>query len=258
MKPDLASILGLAGAVGLILLGQRLEGGHMSSILQPTAALIVFGGTLGATLIGFPLHVATGAGKKLVAVFFGPHLNGVEVAKALLSYATLSRREGLLALQKPQSETKDPFFAKGLQLLIDATPEKALREMMEQEMTREEHHDEEFIKFFEAAGGYAPTVGIIGAVLGLIHVMENLADPSSLGGGIAVAFVATVYGVGSANLVFLPAATKLKHHKEENTHHQALILEGLISIQQGENPALMSERLKGHLSSKDQKLLDAK
>ncbi len=258
MKPDLASIIGLSVAVGMILLGQRLEGGHMSSILQPTAALIVFGGTLGATLLGFPLHVATGAGKKLMAVFFGSHTNEVEVAKSLLSFATLSRREGLLALQKPQTEMKDPFFAKGLQLLIDATPEKALREMMEQEMEREEHHDEDFVKFFEAAGGYAPTVGIIGAVLGLIHVMENLADPSTLGGGIAVAFVATVYGVGSANLVFLPAATKLKHHKEVNTRHRALILEGLISIQQGENPALMSERLKGHLSSSDQKLLEKK
>jgi chemotaxis protein MotA len=114
-----------------------------------------------------------------------------------------------LALQKPQSGNERPVFSKGLQLLIDATPEKALREMMEQEMEREEHHDEEYIKFFETAGGFAPTVGIIGAVLGLIHVMENLADPSTLGGGIAVAFVATVYGVGSANLVFLPAATNL-------------------------------------------------
>lgn len=258
MKPDLASIVGLVVSVGMILLGQRLEGGHMSSILQPTAALIVFGGTAGATLVGFPLHVATGAGKALIGVFFGRHENEVEVARTLLGFATLSRREGLLALQKPQSEMKDPFFSKGLQLLIDATPEKALRELMEQEMEREEHHEEEYIKFFETAGGFAPTVGIIGAVLGLIHVMENLADPSTLGSGIAVAFVATVYGVGSANLLFLPAAGKLKCNKEGKAHHRALILEGLISIQQGENPALMSERLKGHLSSSDQKLLDKK
>ena len=136
MKPDLASILGLCVAVGMILLGQHMEGGHMGSILQPTAALIVFGGTLGATLLGFPLSLATGAGKKLIAVFFGSHTNEAEVAKSLLGFATLSRREGLLALQKPQTEMKDPFFAKGLQLLIDATPEKALRELMEQEMER--------------------------------------------------------------------------------------------------------------------------
>jgi chemotaxis protein MotA len=257
-KPDLASIAGILVGIGMILLGQRLEGGHMSSILQPTAALIVFGGTLGATLIGFPPHVAKGAFNKLISVFFGPHEDEVEVAKALLGFATISRREGLLALQKSQQETKDPFLAKGLQLLIDATPEKALRELMEQEMEREEHHDEEYIKFFEAAGGFAPTIGIIGAVLGLIHVMENLADPSTLGGGIAVAFVATVYGVGAANLVFLPASGKLKVHKEANSHHRALILEGLVSIQQGENPALMSERLKGHLAPHDQKLLDKK
>lgn len=258
MKPDLASIAGILIAVVMILFGQHLEGGHLGSILQPTAALIVFGGTAGATLMGFPLSVATGAAKALVGVFFGHHENEVEVARTLLGFATLSRREGLLALQKPQSEMKDPFFSKGLQLLIDATPEKALRELMEQEMEREEHHEETFIKFYETAGGFAPTVGIIGAVLGLIHVMENLSDPSTLGGGIATAFVATVYGVGSANLLFLPASGKLKHNKEVNSHHRALILEGLISIQQGENPALMSERLKGHLSSADQKLLDKK
>jgi len=256
MKPDFASIIGLLGAVGLILLGQQLEGGHIASILQPTAAIIVFGGTLGATLMGFPLSTAKGSLKKFVHVFFGPHSDPVQLAKDLLGYATVCRREGLLALQKAQTETKDPFLSKGLQLLIDATPEKAFREMMEQDMARADHEDESYIKFFEAAGGFAPTVGIIGAVLGLIHVMENLADPSALGGGIAVAFVATVYGVGSANLIFLPSAGKIKHHKEERAHQWEMILDGILAIQQGENPALMKERLKGHLSPDDQKILD--
>jgi chemotaxis protein MotA len=256
MKPDLASILGLLIGFGMILLGQRLEGGHISSILQPTAALIVFGGTLGATLLGFPLSTAIGAAKKLIGVFFGSHPDGASVAKDLLGYAAVSRREGLLSLQKAQAEVKDAFLAKGLQLIIDATPEQALREILEQEMTHAEHHEEGYAKFLEAAGGYAPTVGIIGAVLGLIHVMENLADPSTLGSGIAVAFVATIYGVASANLIFLPAANKMKHQKELNGHLRELILQGLIAIQKGENPPLMKERLKGYLDEHGRAALD--
>ncbi len=256
MKPDLASIIGLVSAIFFILLGQKLEGGHMSSIMQPTAAIIVFGGTLGATLICFPLSVAIGALKHLAQVFFGPHHDDGELAKELLEYAALSRKEGLLSLQKHHANIKEPFLSKGLQLVIDAVPEKALREIMERELTEAEQHDEHPVKFFEAAGGFAPTVGIIGAVLGLIHVMENLADPTKLGSGIAVAFVATVYGVGCANLLFLPASSKLKHHKETNNRRRELILDALVAIQQGENPAQMKERLKGYLSSGERAKLD--
>lgn len=256
MQPDLASIIGVLAGFGLILLGQILEGGHVSSILQPTAALIVFGGTLGATMTCFPLSVAIGALKRFMSVFFGAHHNAATLAKELLEYAALSRKEGLLALQKFQPNIKEEFLSKGLQLVIDAVPEKALREMMEREMTEAEQHDEHPVKFFEAAGGFAPTVGIIGAVLGLIHVMENLADPSTLGAGIAVAFVATIYGVASANLLFLPASAKLKHHKEANNRRRELILDALVAIQQGENPAQLKERLKGYLSHAERASLE--
>lgn len=256
MKPDLASIIGLIAGFGFILLGNHLEGGHLSSIVQPTAAFIVLGGTFGATLLGFPLSAALGSVKKLVSVFLGHHNDEIALARDLLQYAATSRREGLLALQKAQSDAKDTFLSKGLQLLIDATPEKAMRELLEQEMERAENEEEVYVKLFEAAGGFAPTIGIIGAVLGLIHVMNNLADPSTLGSGIAVAFVATIYGVASANLLFLPAANKLKHHKESHTHRRAMILEGLLAIQQGENPSLMKERLKCHLTPASQAALE--
>lgn len=256
MKPDLASIVGLVVGVGMILLGQVLEGGSVMSIVQPTAALIVFGGTLGATMVSFPLTVVIEAAKKFVTVFIGKSANNGELVKELLRLANVSRREGFLSLQKVVGQTQDPFMAKGLQLIVDATPEKAIRDMLETEMTREDHANEQLFKVFETAGGYSPTIGIIGAVLGLIHVMENLADPSTLGAGIAVAFVATVYGVGSANLFFLPAASKLKHHKEEHTKLRELMLEGLLAIQRGENPPQMKERLKSYLSSGERVSID--
>jgi chemotaxis protein MotA len=251
MKPDLGSILGILAGFGLILLGQKLEGGSIESIMQPTAALIVLGGTLGAIMISFPFSTTLGASKALVTVFFSHHEDLAEVVKKFLELSNISRKDGLLALQKVVNETKDPFLAKGLQLLVDATPENSLREMMEQEVSLEEVDHEAYVKFFESAGGFSPTIGIIGAVLGLIHVMENLADPSALGAGIAVAFVATVYGVASANLIFLPAAAKLKYNKDVHERLRLLMIDGIIAIQKGENPTQLKERLKGYLGPKD-------
>lgn len=222
----------------------------MGSILQGTAALIVFGGTLGAAMVSFPMHVTVGCWKALLSVFIGKHEDLPALIRELIEFATISRKDGLLALQKPLQEIQDPFLKKALQLVIDGTQEKALREMLDVEIETVEHEQESYAKYLEACGGYAPTVGILGAVLGLIHVMENLSDPSALGGGIATAFVATVYGVGSANLLFLPAAGKLKIHKEEHAKTMTIIQEAIVAIQQGENPTQLKERLKGYLPEK--------
>lgn len=247
MKPDIATIGGILIAIGCILGGQHLEGGHLGSILQLTAAMIVFGGTIGAVMINYPLATFIGALKAMVKVFASHEADLPAVIRELVEFATLSRRDGLLALQKPLEQVEDPFMKKGLQLVIDGTQEKALREMLEVEIETQEHIDESYAKVLEAAGGFAPTVGILGAVLGLIHVMENLSDPSALGGGIATAFVATVYGVGSANLFFLPGAGKLKVKKEEHGKMMTIVLEAIVAIQQGENPTQLKERLRGYL-----------
>lgn len=247
MKPDIATIAGILIAIVSILGGQHLEGGHASSIMQLTAFMIVFGGTIGAVMISFPLDTFVSACKAMINVFAGPAEDLPALIRELVEFATLSRRDGLLALQKPLEHVTDPFLKKGLQLVVDGTQEEALREMLEVEIETLEHIQESHAKVLEAAGGYAPTVGIIGAVLGLIHVMENLSDPSKLGGGIATAFVATVYGVGAANLFFLPGAGKLKIKKEEHGKMMTIMLEAIVAIQQGENPTQLKERLRGYL-----------
>jgi chemotaxis protein MotA len=255
MKPDLATIVGITLGVGGILLGQHIEGGKVESILQPTAALIVFGGTFGATMISYPLPVFLAAWKKIIDVFTGEEEDLAAMARELIEFAIMSRRDGLLALQQPLNEIADPFIKKGLQLVIDGTQEKALVDMLETDISAQEEVLETYAKVFETAGGYAPTIGIIGAVLGLIHVMENLSDPSKLGAGIACAFVATVYGVGSANLFFLPAASKLKGKKEEHTKRLIIILEAITGMQKGDNPTLLKERLRGLLPENQKKNL---
>ncbi|HZS11035.1 MAG TPA: flagellar motor protein, partial [Nitrospirales bacterium] len=202
------TIVGVVLALGSILGGQMLEGGHIGSILQMTAFMIVIGGTLGAVCVQNPMPVVLKSAAMISLAFFDPkHDSKGDIAR-IVELANLSRKQGLLALEGKLKEIKDPFFRKGVQLIVDGTEAKMIQEILELEV---EHHEEEGVtaaKVWEAAGGYAPTVGILGAVLGLIHVMENLADPSKLGSGIATAFVATIYGVGSANILFLPIANK--------------------------------------------------
>jgi len=177
----------------------------------------------------------------------GPHIDNKGTIKLILDLANISRKQGLLALEGKLKDIKDPFIKKGIQLIVDGTDPKAVHEILEIEV---EHHEEQGVhaaKVWEAAGGYAPCVGIIGAVLGLIHVMENLADPSALGGGIAVAFVATVYGVGLANLFFLPLANKIKFKLKEEAGSRNIIIMGLVGLAQGENPRLLQEKLESYL-----------
>lgn len=244
---DIATILGIVLALGSIIGGQALEGGHLGSIMQLTAFIIVMGGTIGACCVQNPLSVVLKAIGSLSLVITNPHNDLKGTIKLILDLANVSRKQGLLALEGKLKEIKDPFFKKGVQLIVDGTDPKAVHEILEIEM---EHHEEEGVlaaKVWEAAGGYAPTVGILGAVLGLIHVMENLADPSKLGGGIAVAFVATVYGVGAANLFFLPFANKIKFKLKEEAGARNMIILGLVGLAQGENPRLLQEKLESFL-----------
>lgn len=255
---DFLTIIGLIGGVAAIIIGQMLEGGSIHSIMQLTAAIIVLGGTLGAVLVNYPLKVVMLTIKSLPLVFTEPKVNPAEYINQIVAFANLSRREGLLALEQKVKTLNDPFFRKGLQLVVDGTEPKLIKEIMEIEMAIEEELLHTAAKPLESAGGYSPTIGIIGAVLGLIHVMENLADPSKLGGGIAVAFVATVYGVGSANLIFLPLAGKMKVKIRTAAVVKELILEGLVSIAAGENPRQIKEKLEGFLSEADRKGIEKK
>jgi chemotaxis protein MotA len=244
---DPLSLIGLPLAVAAIVGGHLLEQGSVGSLFQGAAALIVFGGTLGAVLVSFPLRDLRHAlaSLKHLLVDDGPPPAGVV---ALIGrFATRARKEGLLALEDDADRVNDPFLKRALALAIDGTSSSTLRTLLEDEIATREEHEEVPARVFEAAGGYAPTVGILGAVLGLIHVMENLADPSNLGSGIAVAFVATVYGVGSANLIFLPIASRFRARAQHNARRREAVLEGVLAIQEGLNPRLIDQKLRGLL-----------
>ncbi|MBI5599139.1 MAG: flagellar motor protein [Deltaproteobacteria bacterium] len=245
---DILTIIGLMGGVGAVVLGQVLEGGSVSSILQLTAAIIVFGGTFGAVLVNYPLSTVVMAFRLARRAFVNEDNNQRETIGRITDFAQVVRRDGLLALEPRIRGIKDPFLKRGVQLVVDGTGTKKIRDILEIRLVQEEGRKLQAVKVFESAGGYAPTIGILGAVLGLIHVMENLADPSRLGSGIAVAFVATVYGVGSANLLWLPLAGKLKVKIKNEAVARELMVEGIVSLAHGENPRLVKERLEGFLA----------
>lgn len=244
---DTISLIGLALAFGAILGGQFLEGGHLSSLFQPTAFIIVIGGTLGAVMLQSPFSVFKQSMSMMKWVISPPHLGQEELIVRIVEWSQIARREGMLALEGHLAEMTDPFLRKGLQLLVDGAEPDRMREVLEVEMYAHEEQMKLSAKVWESAGGYAPTVGILGAVMGLIHVMENLSDPSKLGSGIAVAFVATIYGVGSANLIFLPVAKKLLVHVAHQTVSREMYIDGLIGIANGDNPKIIESRLQGYL-----------
>jgi chemotaxis protein MotA len=242
---DFTSVASLPIGFGLILAGQALEGGVLRSILQLTAALIVFGGTLGAVLLSFSLSDVRRAFAALRTVFLWDGEPPSATIDTVVQYAVRARTSGIMSLEHELSTVADPFLRKALGLVIDGTNPQALHDMLETENHRREEYDEIPAKVYESAGGYSPTIGILGAVLGLIQVMQHLTDPSKLGGGIAVAFVATVYGVGAANLIFLPVATKLKMKAQHEGRRRELMLEGILALQEGMNPQLLREKLYG-------------
>ena len=210
LRPDFATIGGLILAIGGIMAGLLMEGGKVKDVSQVTAAIIVLGGTLGAVMVTTPLTVLIGAAKRLLLVFFDKAQPMNDTLEDIITYATQARKQGIVSLEQQASKIQDPFLRKALNLAVDGIEMSQIRSIMETEISIVEQHGEAEVKVFEAAGGYAPTVGIIGAVLGLIQVMKNLSNIDEVGRGIAVAFVATVYGVAVANLFFLPAAGKLR------------------------------------------------
>jgi len=241
---DLATIIGLVMGFGAIFGGAVIEGLHISALIQPTAALIVLGGTFGAVFISFPLAAVIKAFKDVKIAVLPPNIDHDAVVKDIINYATKARRNGLISLEQEAQSAKDPFIKKGISLVVDGIDPQKLRETLEADIVAYEDHTKHSVEFYEAAGGYAPTIGIIGAVLGLIHVMSNLSDTSKLGAGIAVAFVATIYGLMTANIVCLPIGSKIKIRMKEEVLRRVMILEGLIAIQNGENPHFIEQKLK--------------
>jgi chemotaxis protein MotA len=242
-KPDLASIGGLVVALVGILGGLLKEGGKLSDVSQFTAAVIVLGGTIGAVLVSPPFHTVLGAARRLGGVFMDSTAPVHGLVDELIGYATKARKQGLVSLEAEAAQISDPFLQKALNLAVDGTDLQEIRKMLELEIELEEHHAEAEAKVFEGAGGYAPTVGIIGAVLGLIQVMKNLANIEEVGHGIAVAFVATVYGVAVANLFFLPAANKIKARISGESKRKEMIVEAVSGLVEGLNPKLIRTKL---------------
>jgi chemotaxis protein MotA len=245
---DKATFAGLLLAFGGILAGLMLEGGSVAQILQPTAAMIVFGGTLGAVMVQFPLPVVLKSFRALAGVFFESESDLQVVIKEIVGYAHKARKEGIISLDNELPNIQDPFLKKSLMLAVDGTEPQDLRNMMELELENQGEHEERIPQVFESAGGFSPTIGIIGAVLGLIQVMQHLDNITEVGKGIAVAFVATIYGVGAANILFLPSAGKLKIRMQASQLKRAMMLEGVISILEGLNPRMVETKLQGFLA----------
>ena len=248
---DKSSLSGIVLALGGIIAGLVLEGGNLGQILQPTAAMIVFGGTLGAVMLQFPLPVLLQAVRRLASVFVSPKQDPAQTIHRLVQYAQKARREGIVSLDADLAEIEDPFLRKSLMLAVDGTEPDELRKIMELELNNQAEHEDQVPQVFESAGGFAPTIGIIGAVLGLIQVMQHLDKIDEVGRGIAVAFVATIYGVGSANLLYLPIAGKMKIRIRDEQIIREMTLEGVASILEGMNPRMLETKLLSFLVDVD-------
>ena len=250
-KLDKGTLLGITLAAGGICGGLLLEGGSLREITQPTAAMIVLGGTLGATLVGQPFAVFLGACRQLFRLFVETSMDPEAAIRQILDFATKARKNGIVSLEKEvMGLADDPFLKKALILAVDGTEPQEIRRMMELEIHLEAGRREAEARVLEAAGGYAPTIGIIGAVLGLIQVMKHLENIEEVGKGIAVAFVATIYGVGIANLLLLPAAAKIKAKAQASQRIAEMTLEGVIGIAEGLNPKLIRGKLEAYVKDR--------
>jgi chemotaxis protein MotA len=242
------TLSGIVIALFGIAFGLYLDGGKVGQMLQPTAALIVFGGTLGAVMVQFPFSVVIQAIKQLKQVFVPAADPAAQLIEDLTRYAVRARRNGLVSLDADLEMIADPFLRKAMTLAVDGTHSTELRETMELEMDREVDREELIPKVFDAAGGFAPTIGILGAIIGLIQVMQRLQNINEVGQGIAVAFVATIYGVGSANILFLPCAGRMKILMRRKQVLRELMLDGVISIVERANPRVLEAKLNVYLS----------
>jgi chemotaxis protein MotA len=242
---DKGSIGGAFLAVAGIVAGLMIEGGNLSQILQPTAALIVFGGTMGAVLLQFPLGTVIDAFKNLAHLFSAPVKRNEQLITLLVAFANKARRNGVVSLDADLQTIQDPFLKQSLMLAVDGTEPSELRQIMHVSLESIGENDERLPMVFESAGGFSPTIGILGAVLGLIQVMQHLDNIQEVGRGIAVAFVATIYGVGIANLFFLPLAGKMRLRLHDDYRRREMILEGVVSILEGMNPRMLEVKLSG-------------
>lgn len=245
---DKLSLIGLLIGLGGIVGGQLLEGGALSFLFQGAAFLIVFGGTVGAVMLQSPIKVFVSGIKMGGWVFVTPPLSPQKLVYQITAWSSLARKDGILALEPQIAASKDKFVKKGLQLLVDGNSAEKIREVLEVDVQTYEQLRWQSARVWESAAGYSPTIGILGAVLGLIHIMQNLSEPSKLGGGIAVAFVSTIYGVGLANLVFLPMANKLKMLILQQVMVREILMDGLAAIANGENPRFVENKLQGYIS----------
>lgn len=244
---DITTIVGLILGLAGVLVGFVLEGGHLTSLIGLSSAVIVFGGTFGATIVGTPLEELKKLPQWLKIAFANQSYGTEEAYHTLVHFAEKARQEGLLSLEQELETIEDKFTQEGMQLVIDGTDPEVTRSILESNIAVMENRHKVGIGVFEAAGGFSPTLGIIGTVMGLIHVLGNITDPDSLSSSIAAAFTATLYGVMAANLIFLPIANKLKIKDKMETEIMEMIMDGIISIQSGENPAILKEKLKTHL-----------
>jgi chemotaxis protein MotA len=247
MRVDFLSFMGILVAFMAVIGGNWLEGGHIDSLINGPAMVIVTGGTVGAILLQTPVPVFLHALRLSGRVFMPTRLDMLSTIEKLVTWSNIARKEGLLGLEAIADDEPDPFIRKGMQMLVDGSEPENLRDTLEMEVDASEQHDIQAAKVFEGMGGYSPTIGIIGAVMGLIHVMQNLADPSKLGSGIATAFVATIYGVGLANLFLLPIAAKLKTQSENISKFREMVIEGIVGIAEGDNPRTIENKLKGFM-----------
>lgn len=252
-KLDIATLGGIALAVAGILGGLILEKGSVKDVTQLTAALIVIGGTIGALLVTTPMSALKLALSNCKLIFFENTYSPSDVIEEIVAYSMKARTKGLTSLELDGANTRDPFLRKALNLIADNNDVAELKTTMDLEIDASDDRLEEAAKVFEAAGGYSPTVGIIGAVLGLIQVMKNLGDIGQVGHGIAVAFVATVYGVGLANIILLPAAGKIRARARVECQRKELMLNGLVGIVEGVNPRILRNRLNAYLHEKQAK-----
>jgi chemotaxis protein MotA len=240
---DLTTLLGLVLGLGGLIGGYMMDGGHLSSLIIPSAMVIVFGGTFGAVAISFPMATLAKIPHALSIAFKEIKRDPRATIEEIVEMASIARREGVLALEQRAQEHPNPFLKDGLMMVVDGTDPELTRQILELEMDAIEHNMDNMAKIFEAGGGYAPTMGIIGTVMGLIHVLGNLDDPTTLGPAIAVAFTATLYGVMSANVIYLPLANKIKIRGKEQVAEMELMLEGILALQAGENPQLIKKKL---------------
>lgn len=245
---EFATIIGLFLGWGALITAHMMEGGSIASLLNVSAAVIVFGGTLGTAFICFPMQDVLNLPKMMGQAFSRNNISPEAIVPRLVGYAEKARREGLLALEAEVADANDTFLQKGMQLVADGIDLNTVKDMLETELSFIAARHASAYGILEAMGGFAPTMGIIGTVMGLISVLGNLSDPSKLGPSIAVAFIATLYGVSSANLLWLPLGVKLKRKSEEEILVREMMLAGILSIQSGDNPQIVEEKLKSYLS----------